>query len=155
MAEAAALNPAQWPFESARAYHAAVAQLKEASDLIPDQCRIVACLRHHFTLLAPDGKASVLHTDIDRVRSTEGAPTSASLVQRQNACSTRKRPVVRFHEDPPTQRSLSSIAERAADNRDTAGRNRQGLPNTKEPRHARSTQTLLGCVVRVAKARDF
>ena len=50
-----------------------------------------------------------------------------SLAQRQSARPTCERRQDHPLQDPPLQ-SLSSIAERAADNRDTAGQNRQGLP---------------------------
>ena len=37
-----------------RAHHASIAQLAEATDLNPGQCRIVACLRHHFRALSSE-----------------------------------------------------------------------------------------------------
>jgi hypothetical protein len=45
-AETAASNPAKSEFKSRDVHHAAVAQLAEADDLNPSQCRIVACRRH-------------------------------------------------------------------------------------------------------------
>jgi hypothetical protein len=85
-------------------------------------------------------KASVLHTDISEVRILDGAPTrvfssaAERLLDTQEACGSipRRRTI---------RRSLSSIAERAADNRDTAGQNRQGLPTRRTIAHERSTQT--------------
>ena len=61
-------------------------------------CRIVACCAHQITLSEPDGKAPRLHrgkTVFDPRR--EYAP----LAQRESVSLTRKRPVVRLHQDAP------------------------------------------------------